>query len=305
MYHRRIAKFAGATLIALGFCRSAECSEPIVLEGVVLRPLVEAEVPARQVGVLSRIDATEGAVVEQGQVLATLDGRAAEIAVRKATVERDQAVAKAANDLRIQYADKSLEVARAEVARSAESVAQFAKSISQSQLDVERLTVEKLELERRQAEQDQTLDRLEGQLKTEALDAAKLDLELHQVRAPFPGVVTLVRARLGEWVQPGDKVLRLVQVERLRAEGFVAADKLQGLQAGAPATFVVADDRGATARQATGVVRFVSPEIDPLTRQARLWAEIDNRGGRLRPGDQGQLQIGAAETNRETATAGN
>jgi macrolide-specific efflux system membrane fusion protein len=40
-----------------------------------------------------------------------------------------------------------------------------------------------------------------------------------------------------------------------------------------------------------GALRFVSPEIDPVTHQVRVWAEIDNRQLRLRPGQQGQLLI--------------
>ena len=33
-----------------------------------------------------------------------------------------------------------------------------------------------------------------------------------------------------------------------------------------------------------GKVVFVSPEIDPVNGQVRVWAEIDNKDGRLRPG---------------------
>ena len=109
--------------------------------------------------------------------------------------------------MRIEYAAKALEVARAELRRSEESIEKFAKSISQSQLDVERLTVEKLQLELRQAERERELARFDLRLKEIALEAARLQRDLHDVRAPFAGVVTLVRARAGEWVQPGDRIV--------------------------------------------------------------------------------------------------
>jgi macrolide-specific efflux system membrane fusion protein len=38
-----------------------------------------------------------------------------------------------------------------------------------------------------------------------------------------------------------------------------------------------------------GPLRFISPEIDPVSKQVRVWAEIDNRELKLRPGQQGQL----------------
>jgi macrolide-specific efflux system membrane fusion protein len=258
--------------------------------------MVEAEVPARQTGVLAKIAVEEGAMVKEGDVLASLDDRAAKLGLQKADLERQQAAAKASNDLRVQYADKALEVARAEMKRSSESNAQFAKSISQSQLDVERLTVDKLQLERRQAEQDQTLDRFDLQLKENALESAKLDLELHSVRAPFTGVVALIRGRAGEWVEPGAPVLRLVAVQKLRAEGFAPAEVADGTLLGAKVRFSLANDGNpAGPTIVEGVLRFISPEIDPVSKQVRIWAEIDNHDLKLRPGQQGQLLLPSKE----------
>lgn len=270
-------------------------ADDLVIDSVVLRPLVEAEVPARQTGVLAEIAVEEGATVKAGELLATLDDRAAKLAVAKAELERAQVHAKATNELRIEYADKALEVARAEMRRSSESNDKFARSISQSQLDVERLTVEKLELERRQAEHDAEIDRYELQLKENAVETAKLDLELHGVRAPFAGVVALVRGRAGEWVEPGAPVLRLVAVDRLRAEGFAPASIVVGAPVGSRVKFAISREGEAPAFSGDieGTLKFISPEIDPVTGQVRIWAEIDNAAGHLRPGQQGQLLLPA------------
>ena len=40
-----------------------------------------------------------------------------------------------------------------------------------------------------------------------------------------------------------------------------------------------------------GKVAFVSPEVDPITGQVRVWAEIENRDGRLRPGQAAKMRI--------------
>jgi macrolide-specific efflux system membrane fusion protein len=270
---------------------------PLTIDSVVLRPLVEAEAPARQVGVLARIEVDEGALVQNGDLLASLDDRAAALKVQQAMLERDQAAAKAENRLSIDYADKALEVARAELRRSEESNQKFPGSISNSQLDVERLTIEKLELERQQAEHELVLARFDLDLKNNALQAAQLELELHAVRAPFSGVIALVRGRVGEWVEPGAPVLRLVAIDRLRAEGFAPAAAAESLL-GASVRFAVRRDPVAAEEDAHGAaaayegrIGFVSPEIDPVTRQVRVWAEIDNADHRLRPGQQGKLQV--------------
>jgi macrolide-specific efflux system membrane fusion protein len=289
MRHFAISMLTLWTLVAT----PGDAAEPLVLESVVLRPMVEAEAPARQTGVLAAIAVDEGASVKAGDVLASLDDRAAKLAVDKAKLEREQALAKASNELRLQYADKALEVARAEMKRSSESNEKFARSISQSQLDVERLTIQKLERERRQAEHDLALDKFELRLKENSLEGAQLDLELHSVRAPFAGVVALVHGRLGEWVQPGTPVLRLVAIDRLRAEGFASASSVSDQLIGGKVRFTLSAEDGSSgaAPPVEGVLRFISPEIDPVAHQVRVWAEIDNRELRLRPGQQGQLLI--------------
>jgi macrolide-specific efflux system membrane fusion protein len=108
--------------------------------------------------------------------------------------------------------------------------------------------------------------------------------------------VALVRGRPGEWVQPGVPVLRLVAIDKLRAEGFAPASAANGNLLGAKVQFFVADEPDAASKSAPveGVLRFISPEIDPVSRQVRVWAEIENKGLQLRPGQQGQLVIPTA-----------
>ena len=227
--------------------------------------------------------------MEQGALLATLDLRAAELAVEKARLERAQAEKRANNKLSIQYANKALEVAKAELRRSHESLEKFAKSISQSQLDVERLTVEKLSLEKQQAQHELTLEKIGLDLKQSELKLAEVLLEKHRLRAPFSGTVVLVRGRVGEWVEIGAPVLRLVAVDQLRAEGFLPVEQASAELVGRRVSFV--SSIGEQRMQTTGELRFVSPEMDPVTRQVRVWAALDNAEGALRPGQQGTMTI--------------
>ena len=115
------------------------------------------------------------------------------------------------------------------------------------------------------------------------------------MRAPFAGVVALVRGRAGEWVEPGAPVLRLVAVDRLRAEGFAPASIVASAPVGSRVKFALSRDGEAppSAGAIEGTLKFISPEIDPVTSQVRIWAEIDNTAGQLRPGQQGQLLLPA------------
>jgi macrolide-specific efflux system membrane fusion protein len=138
---------------------------------------------------------------------------------------------------------------------------------------------------------DIELEKFELRVKENAVDVAKLDLGLHAVQAPFAGVVALVRGRPGEWVQPGTVVLRLVAIDRLRAEGFAPAEWVGRSMLGAPVQFRLPTEGSTKPTSLRGVLRFVSPEVDPVSGQVRVWAELENVDLRLRPGQQGTLVV--------------
>lgn len=285
-------------LVAMLLCTGATWSaEPLQVESVVLRLMSEAEVPAQVAGVLTAVEVHEGQQVKRGDVLARIDGRVARLAQQAAQLEYEEAHAKADNDVKIRFAKKALEVAEAELRRSTDSIERFAKSVSQSQLDVERLTVEKSRLEGEQAEHERELDKLLVKRKENELAAARLEVDRRRIVAPFDGEVVQIFVRLGEWVEPGQRALRIVSVDRLKAEGFVPANRASAglLGKSVRLSVALADDPNATFG---GTVAFVSPEVDPITGQVRIWAEIDNRDGRLRPGQPVKMTIEGLGTGR-------
>jgi macrolide-specific efflux system membrane fusion protein len=251
--------------------------------------LEEAEVPAQEAGVLTEVAVREGQRVKKGELLAQIDDQVARLAAEAAQAQFEIAHAKATNDVRMRFAKKALEVSQAELKRSTESIERFAKSVSQSQLDVEKLTVERNQLESEQADHEHGVAVLETKAKENELTAARAQVERRRIVAPFDGVIVQIYVRHGEWVEPGQKALRIVNVDRLKAEGFVAA-----AQAGADLSgkSVALEFEGSAAPSpAGGTLVFVSPEMDPITSQVRVWAEIDNRDGRLRPGQPVKMTI--------------
>src|SRR3972149_5408119 len=156
-FGRMLAIFA----ICLAVPARAEEPRTIEAQSVVLRLLLEAEVPAQEAGLVTAVSAQEGQRVKQGELLTQLDDRHVRAAMQAAESALAEAREKAANDVNLRYAKKAHEVAKAELKRSTESVERFANSVSQSQLDVERLTVEKTRLEVEQAEQNMQIATLE------------------------------------------------------------------------------------------------------------------------------------------------
>lgn len=278
-------------LIVAG-CLPAVCAgaaETIRIEDAVLKLIEEVELPAKEAGPLAELSTREGDTVEMGRRLAAVEDAEAGVAVTKAESELAVARAKAENDVAVRLARKAHEVAAAEHRRALESVDKFQKSVSLTELDQLRLTTEKALLAIEQAELDQAVARLGMRQKEAELETARLKLQRHRLLAPFAGMVAEIRSARGEWVNPGDTVLRLVRLDRLRIEGFVPARQLGARQGQSVAVFVDVPGRGRTRLGAT--LTFVSPEVNPVNGQVLIWAEVDNQELLLKPGQTATLEI--------------
>lgn len=277
-----VRRYVNALIVCLalaGMVSTFARGETIVVESAVLQLLDEADLAAGESGILVELNASEGQQVKKGDLIARIDDTAALIAEQTSMAELALAKAEAENDVAIRAAETAQRVAEAELARSEESIAAFPKSVSQSQMDVERLSVDKLKLEVEAGKQELHLARLAQTVAERKVEAAQLDIRRRRIVAPIDAVVVDVEASVGEWVEPGQKVVRLVSTQRLKAEGFVTAAQAASNLVGKN---VKVEVEGSD--MVTGRVVFVSPEIDPINRQVRLWAELDNRDGLLRPG---------------------
>ena len=265
-------------------------AESLEIDSVIVTLLEEVEVPAREAGVLATVAVREGDHVEQGQTLAQLDATIPEMEREQALLELEIAREHAQNDVKVRFAKKSREVAEAELRRAMESVKTFSKSVSQTELDRLRLTVDRATLEIEQAERDLVAARQAASVKEHEWRLAVHRVDRRQITAPISGIIVQVNRRHGEWVKPGDAVLRILRIGRLRAEGFLQSSLATRDLVGRAVTLSVdlPDQPGA---QFPGRIIYVSPEVNPVNGQARIWAEIDNQKRRLRPGLMGRMSI--------------
>jgi RND family efflux transporter MFP subunit len=263
-------------------------AEPEVVEATVLVNLLEhAEVPALESGTLVEIPAREGLQVREGDVLARIDGTEAGLLLQRARLELEAAAKNATNELAVLTADKTREVAQQIFQRTHEGAQKYQGSISQTDLDRLRLDAEKAELALRQARHDLEIAKLTWQLKQNELEFAVHRVERRQITAPLSGMVVEVSRRRGEWVEPGQTVVRVIRLDRLQAQGFLDARQARGLVGGS--VLLRTDQQSAERYQ--GRVVFVSPEIDPINRQVRVLAEIENPDLTLQPGVHWTIRI--------------
>jgi len=106
-------------------------------------------------------------------------------------------------------------------------------------------------------------------------------LHRHQLRAPFGGVISARHTELGEWVTPGEPVLELVAIDRLRIDLQVPEDHLGSVGEGDRVQFTL----GANRQQPyVGRIAAVVPVTDPTARTFLLRVVPEKTVANMRPG---------------------
>lgn len=163
-------------------------------------------------------------------------------------------------------------VNQAEVA-SAQAAVDLAKA------DFERQS----ELSRRGSGTRASLDQALGEMRTAeaALALAQARMGKLTLRAPFDGIVGLRDVSLGDFIESGDAIVNLEQIDPLKVDFRVAENFLAAVNAGQ--TIEVAVDAFGQARF-IGQVYAIDPLIDESGRSILLRAKLPNTEGKLRPG---------------------
>lgn len=282
-----------AALAAFWIVKPSPGGESIRIDSVLLQLIEQVDVPARDPGVIQKLAAGEGGLVAANDPLVQLEDAEARQELERAQLEWEIAEEEAKNDVDVRFAKKSLEVAEAELRRAQDSVDEYPKSISQTELDHLRLTMERARLSIEQAEHELRLAALTARLKRNALRTTEQRLARLTIRAPINGLVAQVYRRPGEWVESGQPVIRILRIDRLRAEGFLSASLLGEAAQGAAVELIVDLQAGQT-KSFPGKLVYVSPEMDPVNGQVRVWAEVENPQMQMKPGQRGALVISAA-----------
>lgn len=259
---------------AIGFAsppvRSAdETSAPIRLAGCRIKPAEQVTLSANQSGVLDLVP-QEGDPVETGQRVIQLEDGLARASL--AVAERD-----AANDVEIRNAEAASAVARLEYEQKLEVNDRSKGAVSLAELRRAKLELDRSLLQIEQAKHKRANAILKRNESIEQL------LTFH-VSSSITGTVNKVLRHKGETVRQGEPVLELVNTRRVRVEGFLDAKHRRQVTKG---TTVQVELEGATkpgTAMATGKIVFVDSIVQPVTKQVRVWADVDNSDELLLPG---------------------
>ena len=281
---------AGLVLVFwLGACTCLR-SQEIRLESAVTQVLEAVDTPAQRSGVLESLNVREGETVKKGDSLGKILDDGSRLKYDRARYEYAIASQISKDETLVKYASKSLEVTRAELARSESANRSVDLAVSDTELDHLRLVVSKAELEVEKSLIEFEVAKLNERRREVDLKETKFELSKHEIISPIEGQVAIVKKRAGEWIETGDSVLRIVRIDRLRVEGWVSVEQAIQIQTDQTAEVVIqVPNRENITKQ--GKVTFVSLEANPVDRKIRIWVEIDNRDLKLRPGLRAEVVV--------------
>lgn len=101
------------------------------------------------------------------------------------------------------------------------------------------------------------------------------------IRSTVSGTVLERLVTEGQYVKTGDPLYRVADLSKLWVQLDAYESEVGALDLGDPVELRVPAH---PELELTGRVQFVEPTVDPQTRVAKVRIEVDNRGGRLRPG---------------------
>ncbi|HVT29295.1 MAG TPA: HlyD family efflux transporter periplasmic adaptor subunit [Lacipirellulaceae bacterium] len=218
--------FLFAVAIAVALMQISRAQQPStqlkdpVIKGVV-RVANQIKLPAKEPGVLVQLLVKEGSQVHAGEVIGKIDDSEPQMKKQAANAEYAEAYKRWKDDVEIRFAKAQAEVAAAKFKKLEESNRLSPKSVPDIDLQEAKLDWKHYILAIEKSFHDQELAKCEAYSKQAELDAANLAIERRTIRAPFNGVVEEIKRKQDEWVQPGDTILTLLQLDTMHVEGAV------------------------------------------------------------------------------------
>jgi len=249
----------------------------------------EVVVAAQAAGELSQINVDFGSYVTQGQIIATIDQRDANLKVEQAEATLKQTMARlgmkegekfdSTQNADVRVAKSQLDWAKMELDRSVKLIEKG--DIPRSSYD-EKVTNHNLAEARHQAALDSVNQQLAAvEQQKAALALAKKALTDTVVRSPISGAVKEKHASRGSYLAVNGKIVTLVKINPLRLRADIPESSAAAARAGQTVNVTV---DAFPNRTFTGRVVRIGPSLDEKTRALTVEAEVANSGNLLRPG---------------------
>lgn len=114
-----------------------------------------------------------------------------------------------------------------------------------------------------------------------AYKQAKINLEKTKIKAPFSGIITDLKVRENHYVNPGEEIMTLVNVDRLRVKAKILESEIGKIVIGRRATLKFSSY---PEKIFYGKLISISPVVDPNEKTCNVFIDLENPGELIKPG---------------------
>lgn len=253
------------TLMSVMTMHSAAVANDALGIPAIAEPIQTTDIQSLTPGRIQSILVRDGQSVETDQLLIQLDDRGAQATVRSALANLNRtgqldfahAELEAAEQLweRIQRVNSHHAIARREFDAARTNVIKSRGNLLIAQEELEQARIK--------------------------YEDALLQQEQHQIRTPFPGRISQIRASIGQVASTDDVMMRLIDISTLKLELNVPVEQVSGLVIG---TTYQLDAQSPVNGAVAALLVTIDPVIDAGTQTLRCVFEIDNQDERLPAG---------------------
>ena len=277
------------------------------LDTCIVSFIEDIELPAQESGVLRSMSLKEGESFQKDQIIARIDDELYRKLLQQAQMQRDMAIKRAADLTSIRAGRYKLKLASTEAAKSRKLLSKG--STSESEYKRARYSEQVAQEELVAAENEREMSGHEARLEEARVEEARARIRRHSIRTDFDGYVIKKFRDAGEWVQAGEKVLRVARMDRLYVQGNISSKKFNPFEvADKPVTVTLQLARG---KEATFQGKIASIGLEKQGSDLfMVKAEVENRPQEgfwtLLPGSQVKMKIhldGKPAESMDTADA--
>lgn len=207
------------------------------------------------------VDLKRGTRVHAGQVIGRQFDDIQKRQVAIAEKELEVAIMEAEKQIEREYAESALEVAKVVVQKDDAMNKAMKGAVTEMQMIENKLKLTQAEKQKEKTEYELKVQAKKVEVTEAQLSGAKTQLSERRIISPIDGEIADVDMHVGERCREGDKILRIINLDKLQIASYIDANRFTpGMLIDRPVT-VVSSLVDGTQKQFAGKVVFASSEV--------------------------------------------
>lgn len=245
-------------------------------------------------GEIKKLWVDEGSHVKEGEILAELDDTEYRLRLEEAEVSRLEKLSRFY--IQNQFGELTSTAENEDLKKIDTKRDEYEKAlklwkdglISEKELEKKRREYELSIIEKGERRED-VLSASTGFSQADiAYKQAKINLEKTKIKAPFSGIITDLKVRGNQSVNPGEELMTLVNVDRLRVKAKILESEIGKIAIGRRTTLKFSSYPG---KIFYGKLIIISPIVDSNEKTCNVFIDLENPGELIKPGMHCEIAI--------------